>query len=56
LSWGGQNQSLITSNYHMKRAQAIATMISGSQSIAVTPLEVPSPRQPLVITTDLLTL
>ncbi|MHC5722289.1 MAG: YdcF family protein, partial [Nostoc sp.] len=33
---------LITSDYHMKRARAIAAIVLGSQGIAVTPVEVPS--------------
>ncbi|MBW4561951.1 MAG: YdcF family protein [Mojavia pulchra JT2-VF2] len=34
---------LITSDYHMRRARAIATIVLGSQGIAVTPVVVPSP-------------
>ncbi|MDJ1184366.1 YdcF family protein [Roseofilum casamattae] len=34
---------LITSDYHMARSQAIASIILGSQGIAFTPVEVPSP-------------
>ncbi|MFN6481883.1 MULTISPECIES: YdcF family protein [unclassified Nostoc] len=33
---------LITSDYHMPRAKAIATLILGSQGIAFTPISVPS--------------
>lgn len=35
---------LITSDFHMPRAKAIATLILGSQGIAFTPLSVPSNR------------
>ena len=34
---------LVTSDYHMPRAQAIATIVFGSQGIAFTPVPVPSP-------------
>lgn len=37
-----QHLYLITSDYHMPRAKAIATLILGSQGIAFTPLSVPS--------------
>jgi uncharacterized SAM-binding protein YcdF (DUF218 family) len=37
-----QHVYLITSDYHMPRAQTIATIIFGSQGIAVTPVVVPS--------------
>lgn len=37
-----QHIYLITSDYHMKRARAIASIILGSHGIAVTPVEVPS--------------
>ncbi|MBW4686006.1 MAG: YdcF family protein [Komarekiella atlantica HA4396-MV6] len=37
-----QHLYLITSNYHMPRAKAIATLILSSQGIAFTPLSVPS--------------
>lgn len=37
-----QHLYLITSDYHMARAKAIATIILGSQGIAFTPLTVPS--------------
>ncbi|WP_017717483.1 YdcF family protein [Kamptonema formosum] len=37
---------LITSDYHMARARAIATFVLGSRGIAVTPLSVPSQGQP----------
>lgn len=37
---------LITSNYHMPRARAIATIVLGSQRIAITPVEIPSIRPP----------
>lgn len=37
---------LITSDYHMARARAIATFVLGSRGIAVTPLSVPSKGQP----------
>lgn len=33
---------LITSNFHMRRAKAIATFVLGSQGIAFTPVSVPS--------------
>ncbi|OUL29123.1 hypothetical protein BV378_06565 [Nostoc sp. RF31YmG] len=37
-----QHIYLITSDYHMRRAKAIATIVLGSQGIAVTPIAVPS--------------
>ncbi|MCP6759255.1 MAG: YdcF family protein [Fischerella sp. CENA71] len=37
-----QHLFLITSDYHMPRARAIATIILGSQGIAFTPVSVPS--------------
>jgi uncharacterized SAM-binding protein YcdF (DUF218 family) len=37
-----QHIYLITSDYHMKRARAIASIVLGSHGIAVTPVEVPS--------------
>jgi uncharacterized SAM-binding protein YcdF (DUF218 family) len=37
-----QHIYLITSNYHMTRARAIAAIVLGSHGIAVTPVEVPS--------------
>ncbi len=37
-----QHIYLITSNYHMRRAKAIATFVLGSQGIVVTPVSVPS--------------
>lgn len=40
-----QHLYLITSDYHMARAKAIATIILGSQGIAFTPLSVPSQKQ-----------
>jgi uncharacterized SAM-binding protein YcdF (DUF218 family) len=33
---------LVTSDYHMPRATAIATLIFGSHSVAFTPVEVPT--------------
>jgi uncharacterized SAM-binding protein YcdF (DUF218 family) len=39
-----QHLYLITSDFHMPRAKAIATLILGSQGIAFTPLSVPSDR------------
>ncbi len=39
-----QHLFLITSDFHMPRAKAIATLILGSQGIAFTPLSVPSNR------------
>lgn len=42
-----QHLYLITSDYHMARSRAIASVILGSRGIAVTPLSVPSKdRQP----------
>jgi uncharacterized SAM-binding protein YcdF (DUF218 family) len=35
---------LITSDYHMPRAQAIATLVLGSRGIAFTPVSIPSQR------------
>lgn len=37
-----QHVYLITSDYHMPRAKAIATVVFGSQGIAFTPIPVPS--------------
>lgn len=37
-----QHIYLITSDYHMTRARAIASIVLGSHGIAVTPVEVPS--------------
>jgi uncharacterized SAM-binding protein YcdF (DUF218 family) len=37
-----QHIYLITSNYHMRRATAIASIVLGSEGIVVTPLAVPS--------------
>jgi uncharacterized SAM-binding protein YcdF (DUF218 family) len=37
-----QHAYLITSDYHMRRSRAIATIVLGSQGIVVTPLAVPS--------------
>ncbi|BAY12870.1 YdcF family protein [Calothrix sp. NIES-2098] len=37
-----QHIYLITSDYHMRRARAIATIVLGSQGITVTPIAVPS--------------
>jgi uncharacterized SAM-binding protein YcdF (DUF218 family) len=37
-----QHIYLITSDYHIRRATAIATIVFGSQGIVVTPLAVPS--------------
>ncbi|OUL37715.1 hypothetical protein BV372_01830 [Nostoc sp. T09] len=37
-----QHIYLITSDYHMRRAKAVATIVLGSQGIAVTPVIVPS--------------
>ncbi|AKG23963.1 YdcF family protein [Calothrix sp. 336/3] len=39
-----QHLYLITSDYHMSRAKAIATLVLGSHGIAFTPLSVPSDR------------
>ncbi|MDZ7958571.1 MAG: YdcF family protein [Aulosira sp. DedQUE10] len=37
-----QHLYLITSDYHMRRARAIATIVLGSQGITVTPIAVPT--------------
>lgn len=37
---------LITSDYHMSRASAIATIVLGSRGIAFTPISVSEPREP----------
>jgi len=37
-----QHTYLITSDYHMRRSRAIASIVFGSQGIVVTPLEIPS--------------
>lgn len=41
-----QHVYLITSDYHMPRAQVIATLILGSQGIAFTPVSIPSNEPP----------
>ncbi|MDZ8225843.1 MULTISPECIES: YdcF family protein [unclassified Nostoc] len=41
-----QHVYLITSDYHMRRARAIATIVLGSQGIVVTPVAVASENQP----------
>ncbi len=41
-----QHLYLITSDFHMPRARAIATFVLGSQGIAFTPLSVPSNEPP----------
>lgn len=51
-----QHLYLITSDYHMRRARAIATLILGSAGIAFTPVAVPSgepPESPLRILRDI---
>lgn len=40
-----QHIYLITSDYHMRRSRAIATIVLGSRGIAVTPMTVPSTGQ-----------
>ncbi len=42
---GFRNIYLVTSDYHMRRARAIAAIVLGSRGIAVTPLPVPSKRE-----------
>ena len=42
---GLHNIYLITSDYHMRRARAIAAIVLGSRGIAVTPLPVPSNKE-----------
>ena len=37
---------LITSDYHMSRASAIATIVLGSRGIAFTPVSISEPREP----------
>lgn len=41
-----QHIYLVTSDFHMPRAKAIATIVLGSQGIAFTPVAVPSDRSP----------
>ncbi len=41
-----QHLYLITSDYHMQRARAIATIVLGSRGIIVTPISVPSRGEP----------
>jgi len=41
-----QHIYLITSDFHMRRAHAIATFVLGSQGIAFTPVSVPSDKPP----------
>lgn len=43
---GVQHVYLITSDFHLARAQAIAAIVFGTQGIAVTPLTVKSQRSP----------
>jgi uncharacterized SAM-binding protein YcdF (DUF218 family) len=43
---GVQHVYLLTSEHHMLRAIAIATLVFGSQGIAVTPIAIPSPQMP----------
>ncbi len=43
---GIQHVYVITSDYHMRRSQAIAALVLGSQGIAVTPVEVGSENHP----------
>lgn len=43
---GIQHVYLITSDFHMPRSKAIATVVLGSQGIAFTPVSVPSKRPP----------
>ncbi len=43
---GIQHVYVLTSDYHLARAQAIATVVLGSQGIAFTPVAVPSARSP----------
>lgn len=43
---GIQHIYVLTSDYHLARAQAIATVVLGSQGIAFTPVAVPSARPP----------
>jgi uncharacterized SAM-binding protein YcdF (DUF218 family) len=40
---------LITSDYHMTRSSAIAIVVFGSQGLIVTPVQVPSSREPEAI-------
>ena len=40
--WKLQHIYLITSDYHIRRSRAIATIVLGSQGIVVTPIAVPS--------------
>lgn len=44
-----QHLYLITSDFHIPRAKAIATVVLGSQGIAFTPVSVPSQREPETI-------
>ncbi|MEG3438743.1 YdcF family protein [Pannus brasiliensis CCIBt3594] len=37
---------LVTSDYHMTRARAIATLVFGSRGVAITPVPVPSENHP----------
>lgn len=41
-----QHVYLVTSDFHMLRAQTIATLVFGSQGIAVTPIPVPDHERP----------
>ena len=43
-SAGIRHLYLITSDYHMARARAIATLVLGSRGIAFTPVPIPSPK------------
>ena len=42
-SAGIRHLYLITSDYHMARARAIATLVLGSRSITFTPVSIPTP-------------
>lgn len=41
-----QHIYVVTSDFHMPRARAIATIVLGSQGITFTPVPVPSPYKP----------
>jgi uncharacterized SAM-binding protein YcdF (DUF218 family) len=50
--WHFQHLYLITSDFHMPRAKAIATLTLGSQGIAFTPVSIPTnqPAEPWLLT------
>ena len=46
VDWGIDHVYVVTSDYHMARARAIATVVFGSRGIAMTPVAEPTHLQP----------